>query len=174
MPKTSSYVKHRVFVEVLGQELWVAEDSTGELYFPVRPTCTILDIDSGKALERIKGDSRLYPGLHEIYLPTAGGTQPFQCLASTEYAWWLSLYDPRRMREEIREGFLERQRILMSLAKEIMLKSRQLLRLPEQRGERIQRHGQVEGHFRCLRCNAPHHFCIDEAGWHLELGVEVD
>lgn len=174
MPKTNEYIRHRIYVETLGDELWVAEDDSGELYLPIRPTCAILKIDSGTALETIKADSRLSPSLRGILLPTPGGTQTLQCLASTEYAWWLALYDPRRFREEIRPQFIERQRILMGLAKDIMLKSRELLRIPDQRGHRIQGKGQLEGQFRCLACGAPHHLCINGDGWHLALGVEME
>lgn len=178
MPKTDGYVRHRVFVDVLDAELWVAEDASGELYFPVRPTCVILDTDSGKALERIKGDSRLNYSLCEILSPTPGGMQTLQHLASREYAWWLATYDPRRMREgEARDRMIERQRTLMGLAQEIMLKSRELLHLPE-RGEQdnggLEVIGDLEAKFRCLKCGAPHIICITKSGWRLQLGVQVE
>src|SRR5689334_276993 len=116
---TAQYVRHHPYVEVIGGYLWVAEDAAGELYFPVRPTCEALEIGSQTALERIREDSRLSPGLRAIKLPTAGGEQEQQCLASTEYAWWLALIDPRRFKAERHALLMERQRVLMSLAKEI-------------------------------------------------------
>ena len=120
-------MRHRVFVDVLGEELWVAEDAEGELYFPVRPTCKALDLDSTTALATIKADSRLNGGMVKIRLPTDGrGDQEQQCLRSLEYGWWLALIDPRRFAEEKRGELEKRQRVLMQLARDIMLKRQEL------------------------------------------------
>jgi hypothetical protein len=45
-----------------------------------------------------------------------------QCLQSDEYTWWLALIDPRRFKVERQSLLEQRQRVLMRLAKEIMLK----------------------------------------------------
>jgi P22_AR N-terminal domain len=177
MEKIERYVRHRVYVDVLAGDIWVAEDEEGELYLPLRPTCATLEIDSTTALETIKADSRLIPGLRAIKLPTPGGEQKLQCLRSTEYSWWLALIDPRRFKEERRANLIERQRVLMNLARDIMLK-RQELR-PIAMGKSIKQvtikgTGQLEGDFICLKCGAPHHLVIDGAGWHLHLGIEVN
>jgi len=173
-----TYVRHRVYVDVIASELWVAEDADGELYFPIRPTCGSLELDSTTALETIKADSRLAPGLRGIRLPTPPrGEHEMQCLRSDEYTWWLALIDPRRFKPERRPLLEERQRVLMRLAKEIMLKRTELRMLPSPRStpsDEIIGHGRLEGDFRCLRCGAPMHLSIDGTGWHLHLGVEVD
>lgn len=51
MPATGQYVRHHVYVDVLEDYLWVAEDRDGELYFPLRASCTVLELDSTTALE---------------------------------------------------------------------------------------------------------------------------
>lgn len=178
MGKEETFVRHRVYVDVIANELWVAEDAEGELYFPVRPTCTSLELDSTTALETIKGDSRLAPGLRSIRLPTPPkGERVVQCLRSDEFTWWLALIDPRRFKSERRPLLEERQRVLMRLSKEIMLKRQELRMLPGQHvavSTDIQGNGRLEGDFRCLRCGAPMHLTIDGSGWHLHLGVQVE
>jgi hypothetical protein len=90
MATRTAYVRHRVFVDVLGDDPWIAEDREGELYFPVRPSCMVLGIDSTTALETVKADSRRNVGLAPLRLPTeGGGDQGQQCLRRLEYAWWL-------------------------------------------------------------------------------------
>lgn len=171
------YVRHHVFVEVLDDYLWIAEDYTEELYFPVRPSCAALEIDSTTALETIKVDSRLAPGLRRIKLPTPGGEQFQQCLRSDEYAWWLALIDPRRFKRERRQLLEERQRVLMRLSKEIMLKRYELKSLPKSRGAQsavVASTGQMEAMFHCLNCGAPHLLVIDGAGWHVHLGIRTE
>lgn len=168
------FVRHHVHVEVLDDFLWIAEDYAGELYFPVRPSCAALDMDSQTAIATIKADSRLAPGLRRIKLPTAGGEQLQQCLRSDEYAWWLALIDPRHFKPERRALLEERQRVLMRLAKDIMLKSQGLKALPQSRGPQsadVTGSGQMEGTFRCLNCGAPHLIVIDGTGWHAHLSV---
>ena len=176
------YVRHRVFVEVLGEELWVAEDAEGELYFPVRPTCKAMDLQSTAVLENIKADSRLNVGLVKVRLPTDGrGDQEQQCLRSTEYSWWLALIDPRRFAEERRAELLKRQRVLMNLARDIMLRRQELRTLPSAPSRRaltpqaaeVTQSGGLEGQFKCVRCGAPYHLLIDGTGWHLHAGVEI-
>jgi hypothetical protein len=177
MGATNNYIRHRVYVDVLGHDLWVAEDQEGELYFPIRATCASLELDSTTSLETIKADSRLYPGLRAIRLPTPPrGEREVQCLRSDEYTWWLALIDPRRFKDERRSLLEERQRVLMRLAKEIMLKRVEIQMLPKQRTNQphnVESTGRVEGDFRCLRCGAPLHLTIDGSGWHLHLGVEI-
>jgi hypothetical protein len=177
------YLRHHVFVEVLDDYLWIAEDESGELWFPVRPSCNALEIDSPTAIATIKEDSRLVDGLREIKLPSAGGDQTQQCLRSDEYAWWLALFDPRRFKDPVkRQRLQERQRILMRLAKDIMLQRQNLRPLikqdtspqrPAKWSGTATSHGQMEGSFDCLSCGAPHFFVIDGNGWHLYLGVRT-
>ena len=100
----------------------------GELYLPLRPTCSTLEIDSTTSLETIKADSRLAPGLRAIKRPTSGGEQRLQRLRSTVYSWWLALIDPRKFKQERRANLIERQRVLMNLARDIMLKRQELAR----------------------------------------------
>ena len=161
---TDNYIRHRVYVDVLANDLWVAEDQEGELYFPVRATCASLELDSTTALETIKADSRLLPGLRAIRLPTPPrGEQEVQCLRSDEYTWWLALIDPRRFKAERRSLLEERQRVLMRLAKEIMLRRVEIQMLPKQRTDQprnVESAGRLEGDFRCLalwRPTALHH-----------------
>jgi hypothetical protein len=177
MDKGDLYIRHRVYIDVLAGDLWVAEDENGELYLPVRPTCSTLEVDSTTSLETIKADSRLAPGLRSIKLPTFGGEQRLQCLRSTEYSWWLALIDPRKFKEERRANLIERQRVLMNLARDIMLKRQELRTITVGKNlahTTIQGRGQLEGDFQCLKCGAPHHLTIDGAGWHLHLGIEAD
>ncbi len=177
MAKVDSYVRHKVYLDTLDTELWVAEDAEGRLYFPVRPSCVALDIDPATALDTIRADSRLAPGLFAIRLPTPGGDQSLQCLHSTEYAWWLALIDPRNYKTERRPLLEKRQRILMQLAEEIMLKRRDLRMLTNRKvacQQDVAKQGPLDGDFCCLRCGAPHHLCIDGAGWHITLGNEVE
>jgi hypothetical protein len=178
MGATHNHIRHRVYVDVLAHDLWVAEDQEGELYFPIRATCASLELDSTTALETIKADSRLYPGLRAIRLPTPPrGEREVQCLRSDEYTWWLALIDPRRFKDERRSLLEERQRVLMRLAKEIMLRRVEIQMLPKQRTDQprdVESAGRLEGDFRCLRCGAPLHVTIDGSGWHLHLGVEIN
>lgn len=168
---TEQYVRHHVFVEILDDYLWIAADYAGELYFPLRPTCAALDLDSTTALETIKANSLLAPGLRRIKLPTDGGEQAQQCLRSDEYTWWLARTDPRRFKPERRPLLEERQRALMRLSKEILLKSRELKTLPTPRSVDIPATGQTEAPFRCLNCGAPHLIVIDGTGWHAHLST---
>lgn len=179
----AEYLRHRVYVDVLAGELWIAEDAAGELYFPIRPTCAALELDSVPALQRIKADTRLSGGLYKIRLPSGRGEQEQQCLASTEYAWWLALIDPRRFSPERRPLLEERQRVLMRLAKDIMLQRGAMPRITPARpstpsaaagaGAPFDVRGQLEQYFRCLKCGAPHIAVLDGAGWHVHLGVEL-
>lgn len=180
MAADDGYARHKAYLDVLDGELWLAEDADGKLYFPVKPSCVYLGIDFDTSLDTIKADSRLVTGLRPIKLPTAGGPQVQQCLRKLEYTWWLSLLDPRRFREERRPKIVERQRILMEFAEDVILSQAKLDKLAQWRAyqrrqaEEAQSGGQVEAHFRCLKCGAPHVAVIDGAGWHLHLGVEVE
>jgi hypothetical protein len=189
MPQSEKYVRHHVFVDVLESWLWVAEDSDGDLYFPVNASCDALEMEARAAHDMIRRDNRIKPGVRSIRLPTAGGEQVQQCLRSPEYAWWLALIDPpRSATSEKRAILIERQRVLMGLAREIMVRGRELDVLPSMSQRQATRSqaseaprevsaeasGAMEGHFRCLRCGAPHAFVIDGAGWHLHLGIEVE
>jgi len=177
MAAVGSYVRHHVYVEVLDDYLWVAEDRAGELYFPLRATCTALDLDSTTALETIKADSRLAPGLFPIRLPTpTRGEREQQCLRSDEYTWWLALLDPRRFRPQRRELIEERQRVLMRLAKEIMLARSQLRRIPHRNADDAQpiaMAGNLRGDAHCPHCGGPVLVTYDGVGWRLHAGVET-
>src|SRR5262249_27915751 len=123
MPGGAAYIRHHIHVDVLDAWLWIAEDEDGELYFPVNATCDALEIDKRAAHDLIRRDSRVKPGQHEIKLPTAGGDQVQKCLSSTEYAWWLALTDPPRDATATqRTALIERQRVLMGLAREVLLR----------------------------------------------------
>lgn len=172
------YQRHMAYVDVLGGELWIAEDADGRLYFPVKPSCGYLGIDFDSSLDAIKADSRLAPGLRQIKLPTTGGPQAQQCLRKLEYTWWLSVLDPRRFRPERRPRIIERQRILMEIAEDAILRRGELRTIRSELRQRaastIEAQGSVEAHLRCLKCGAPHIVVLDAAGWHLHLGVEVE
>jgi hypothetical protein len=94
----------------------------------------------------------------------------------------LALIDPRRFAEEKRGPLQERQRALMQMASEIMLRRSELRMLPTAAQRKpltpqaggVTRAGAMEGQFRCLRCGAPHHITIDGTGWHLHAGVEIE
>jgi hypothetical protein len=178
MAHTETYIRHRVYVDALDCELWIAENSAGRLYFPVKASCVELGIDSDNALENIKSDSRLVPGLENIRLPSSGGDQPTQCLHSTEYAWWLALLDPRRFRslsDDQRVAFTKRQRILMQLAEDVMLKRDELKRLPQQRAvissQPVAMTGPLSGDAPCPMCKSMLHITISGDGWHLHGGL---
>jgi hypothetical protein len=177
MATTGGYIRHHVYVDVLADYLWVAEDRDGELYLPVRATCTALDLESRVALETIKADSRLAPGLRGIRLPTPPkGEHEVQCLRSDEYTWWLVLVDPRRFKPERRPLLEERQRVLMRLAKEIMLKRTELRMLPQRHGAAPQAFtmkGDLQGDAHCPYCDGPVLVTYDGVGWHLHAAVEV-
>jgi hypothetical protein len=71
----------------------------------------------------------------------------------------------------------QRQRVLMRLAKEILLKRTEIHMLPVGRTDQphsVESAGRLEGDFRRLRCGAPMHLTIDGSGWHPHLGIEVD
>jgi hypothetical protein len=156
-------------------------DQEGKLYFPIKPSCAYLGIDYDTSLDTIKADSRLTPGLELIKLPTTGNANPqsMQCLRKLEYTWWLSLLDPRRFREERRSRIIERQRILMEFAEEVILHRGDMRLLRDELARRRTTvepdvRGAMEAHFRCLRCGAPHVAIIDGNGWQLHLGVEAE
>lgn len=189
MPTEAGYIRHHPYVDVIGDYLWIAEDAAGELYFPVRPTCDALGIGSQTALERIRQDARLYPGLCGITLPTAGGDQEQQCLASTEYSWWLALIDPRRFKPERRDLLIEKQRVLMGLARWVMLHRGELAEIRTARRARAQQRGRGQGlgadeaiagmcetvsgelHMRCPVCHAP--LCMPIDGARIVAGAEL-
>lgn len=173
------YVRHKAYLDVLGGELWLAEDSNGIVYFPLKPSCMYIGIDFDTSLDTIKSDSRLAPGLSPIKLPSAGGLQPHQCLRKLEYTWWLAIIDPRRFREERRSGIIERQRILMQFAEDVMLSNGRLDNIATRRLARTRNDVEVsgeglEGYMRCKKCGTPHIIVIDGAGWHVHLGVEIE
>jgi hypothetical protein len=173
------FVRHRVYVDTLDCDLWIAEDVAGRLHFPIRSSCAALGIDADNALDNIKADRRLSSGLKVIRLPSPGGDQPTQCLHSTEYSWWLAILDPRRFRhvsESQREDFTNRQRILMQLAEEIMLKRDELrhLHVRPSAAAPITVSGQISGDARCPHCRRPVHVTIDGSGWHLHAGEEIN
>lgn len=181
------YVRHHIYVEALADWLWVAEDSDGELYFPVNASCEAVELETRAAHDLIRRDSRLAPGVRTIRLPTAGGEQAQKCLRSTEYAWWLALTDaPRDASPEKRTTLVERQRVLMGLARDIIVRGRELdvlpsaprlasapLTTPQLASFDVSGDG-LEGRMHCKRCGAPHIIVIDGAGWHVHLGVTVE
>ena len=177
MAENDGYVRHKAYLDVLEGELWLAEDSEGRLYFPLRASCGYLGIDYSTSLAAIKDDSRLTPGLRQIQLPTPGGPQVQQCLRKLEYTWWLSLLDPRRFKEERRARISERQRVLMEFAEDVILSQSKLEQLARWRQSRqtaaAEVSSSVEAHFRCLKCGAPHVAVIDGSGLHLHLGVPI-
>ena len=178
MASTDDYLRHRVYVDILASDLWVAEDLDGELYFPVRASCASLELDSTTALETIKADSRLAPGLRAIRLPTPPrGEREVQCLRSDEYTWWLALIDPRRFKPERRPLLEQRSASTHETCQRDHAQAYEIHMLPLGRNDQprsVESTGRLEGDFRCLRCGAPMHLTIDGSGWHLHLGVEVD
>lgn len=186
----TAYIRHHIYVEILASWLWVAEDSEGELYFPLNASCEALEVETRAAHDLIRRDTRIQPGVCEIRLPTAGGEQVQKCLRSTEYAWWLALVDPpRSAAPEQRALLIERQRVLMGLARDILLRGRELDVLPSFSRRQVTSTqfapaslnmtdtavtGAIEANFRCLICGAPHVMVIDGKGWHLHVGVEVE
>ncbi len=169
MTAGTHYVYHREYMAVCDVWLTFAEDEEGTIWFPVRPSCKALDVDSPSQLVVIKNDSRLQPGLKEIPIPAGRGAQRTQCLRRREYAWWLSLIDPDNCKVGTRHLLLERQRALMDLADRVMF-------MNVVADNRIRADNSTSGelHFHCLRCGAPHCLIMDDNGNHLYVGEEVD
>lgn len=178
---------HRRFVQACDAWVTVAEDlDTEALWFPIRPVCLILKVDSPSQIERIKGNWRLAPGLHLIPIPTeqrADGTWAravqTQCLPYDEWAWWMGDVDPRNATPLVREKLLMRQRALMSLAREIMRVDDAGVEDLRRRVVEDRRSAAVpavtatgEIHTHCPVCQTP--LCVVIAGAHVVAGVEVE
>lgn len=178
---------YRRFLPVCDTWVIVAEDlDTGVLWFPIRPVCAILHIDSPSQIEVIKGSWRLAPALHLIPIPTEqreDGTwaraQQTQCLPYDEWAWWMGDINPRNASPQVREKLLMRQRALMDVAREIMRRDDASVSDLRQRiadaGESIagaQATVTGELHTACPVCHTP--LCLVIASAHLVAGVEAE
>lgn len=166
-------------------DAWVtiAEDiETGALWFPIRPVCLALRVDSPSQIERIKRSWRLAPALRLIPIPTErrdNGTwaraQQTQSLPYTEFCWWLGDVDPREATPAAREKLLIRQRALMDVARAVMLGDDATVAELRQRvaGEHLagmQETVSGELHTHCPVCHSP--LCIVIAGAHVVAGAE--
>lgn len=169
------YIYRTEHVSVCDADLTIAQTDAGLLYFPIRPTCRALDIDSPSQIESIRGDSRFAPALAAIPLPSAGGAQLTQCLPRREYAWWLALIDPDRCKPSARRSLVMRQRALMDVADQVMLASDR-----EAAGALMAGRPSLgvavpgEFHLNCLRCGAPHCLVLDATGAHLYVSEETE
>ena len=183
---------YRRFLPACDAWLTVAEDlDTGELWFPIRPLCLILGVDSPSQVERIKGSWRLAPALHQISIPadqrhdgTWSNVQQTSCLPFDEFAWWMGDIDPRGATPRIREKLLRRQRALMALARELQRADdagvEELARRISSDDGAAPRAGAAtaaatvatgEIHLHCPRCHTP--ICVVINGAHVVPGVEV-
>lgn len=157
----------------------VAEDEeTGVFWFPIRPICKAMQVDSPSQIEVIKHSWKLAPALHVIPLPTdqrADGTwinvQQTQCLPKREFGWWLAVVEPSKSAsKDVRDKLLLRQRAISDFAEGLVDKSdEELARLAEPASP-SQSAGEV--HTRCPVCHTP--LCLVIGGVHVVPGVEVE
>lgn len=173
---------YKQYLAVCDTWLIVAEDIETELYwFPIRPSCQALRLDSPSQIEAIKGRWQIAPALQTIPIPTRqreDGTwykaHLTQCLPWREYAWWLGGIEPKDAPAPLRDTLLLRQRALMDVAANVM-KQPDAGVVEEMRDRALRREAHAvaigEVHTHCPVCQTP--LCLVIAGAHLVAGVEA-
>jgi hypothetical protein len=184
-------------VPVCGVTLTMAEDEeTGVYWFPVRPVCLALGVDSPSQMRTIRASRRFGPALHAIPLPAQKApdgrwtqVHETQCLPWIEFAWWLGSVEPRNAPETVIAKLLQRQRALMEMAAELdrmsdaqveqarraVLDVRRGIGATEglgSAGARPQVVATGEIHMHCPVCATP--LCIVINGAHVVPGVEAE
>jgi hypothetical protein len=175
------YYKH--FLAICDMWIVIAEDvETGTYWFPIRPSCLALRLDSPSQIEAIKRNWRIAPALHMLAVPTRqreDGTwsdaRQTQCLPWREYAWWLGGVNPEDAPEPLQEKLLIRQRALMDLTESVM-KQRDDGAVEGMRARALQQEVRAaalgEVHTHCPVCQTP--LCLVIEGAHLVAGAEVE
>lgn len=174
---------YRRHIPVCDTWVIVAEDEdTGVFWFPIRPICKAMQVDSPSQIEVIKHNWKLATAHHVIPIPTEqrqDGTwmraQQTQCLPKREFGWWLAIVEPgKSASQEVRDKLLIRQRAISDFAESLVDKNDaevvQTRRPLVTRDTRATADGEVL--MRCPACGTP--LCLVIAGAHVVPGVEVE
>lgn len=94
----------------------LAEDSAGDVFYPVRPICEALHLDRSTQNSIIRSDSRTKGGADDIKAPSKGGKQETLYLRKKECAIWLTNIDPARVNGVAKGRLVEFQEGLWQLA----------------------------------------------------------
>ncbi len=174
---------YRRHIPVCDTWITVAEDEeTGVFWFPIRPICKAMQVDSPSQIEVIKHSWKLAPALQIIPVPTEqrkDGTwikaQQTQCLPKREFGWWLAIVEPSKTAsQEVRDKLLIRQRAISDLAESLVDKSDAEVERARQALVSNDVRSTADGEVltRCPVCNTP--LCLVIAGAHVVPGVEVE
>ncbi len=102
---------HRtVQLEARGPEITAVRVATGEIYVPVRPLCSALDLDANGQIQRMRRRQVLGEMLQTIAVPTSGGDQSLVCLNLEGLPLWLAGLEEKRVRDDLRERLVAYQR----------------------------------------------------------------
>jgi P22_AR N-terminal domain len=131
--------------------IMLAEDSAGDVFFPVRPLITALGVDRPTQMAIIQEDTRLKGGVRLVKkAPTCGGKQDVHYLRRREVAIWLTLIDPDKVAPRARGRVEEFQAALWQLADRIVFRRRRLAAGgATDTGMLIELHGAQRGEFTC-------------------------
>lgn len=134
----------------------IAEDENGEVWYPVRPMCKGLAVDSPTQAGIIRQDSRLSQHARDIRVPTPGGRQEQLCLTHKGVAIWLAGIDPHRVGKYARGRMEEYQDALWSLADKLVFSRRRTAEASAQ-GATVTTKliGTQKGEALCPHCHQP-------------------
>jgi hypothetical protein len=141
------------------EEIWLAQDHAGDIYYPARPVIEALGVQRSTQTAIMQEDSRLRRGVRLIKkAPTRGGRQDTLYLRKHEVSIWLALIDPARVGERARgKGKLEQfQRDLFHLAQRLAFRQRRLAEgMAQDVGLEVEIHGEQVAEYYCL-CGRRH------------------
>jgi hypothetical protein len=104
--------------------IWLARDSEGNVYYPVRLLIDALHLQRTDQTSYIQADSRTRKGVKTIKSPTRGGAQDTLYLRKREVAIWLANLDPERVNGVAKGRLNEFQEALWNLAQRTVFKMR--------------------------------------------------
>lgn len=90
------------------------------VYFPIAQVCEGIGLNAKWQLERLRSDPDYAPGLEELPVPTAGGTQKMICIRKKELAWWLIHVRDASCKVHIRGHLEEIKQAFMNAAERIL------------------------------------------------------
>jgi len=153
-----AYTYDKAYLPRWNAEIPVATDGSRPSqvqWFPVRPICLVLGIDSRSQLAALKSNPRFGSALLEVPIKSNAGWRATICIRRDKLSHWLLDIDPQRCalkaREELdafqQELLAEGDRILFGRAPRTPSHSRGLSAYTVR----------VEFRISCLDCGAPHY-----------------
>ena len=99
----------------------------GDLFVPIKPICTILDIDHTSQLQGLKAHPIIGDSIQLLYAMSADNKKYKMSCIPVKYVFaWICMIDPRKVKPEASESLLKKQHIVFDAFHEMFYKKNNL------------------------------------------------